>query len=79
MYEKLEESIQDVAINTKLTMTLDTQCVRDMYQDVIDLQTHKSPESFYVMSNRWNEFLQLMTCGESTVLILESSADDAVE
>ena len=75
----LEEHIESLGVHAKFPLTLDETAVKSFYEDVVNRQLDKPPEVHFVMSSRWHEFQQLMTSGQSIVMLLESGDDSAVD
>ena len=71
--------ISSLTVRSSFQIDLDEVAFWELYQGVYERQIEKHPESVYVMANKWYEFQNLMTSGASTVLLLESENNQAVD
>lgn len=76
--EKIEESIRNLGIVAKFSVTFDCESLQRFYLGKAERQMKRPPERHKSFSNRWEEFLHFMTLDKSTILILYCTDGEAV-
>ncbi len=77
---EIESSITDLGIISKFAVRFNDKAVDTFYSGrPKDIQLTKAPERYQRFQNRWEEFVDLMTGGPTTVLLLHSPNGDAID
>jgi len=77
---EIESSITDLGIISKFAVRFDDKTVDAFYSGrPKDTQLSMVPERYQRFQNRWEEFVDLMTGGPTTVLLLHSPNGDAID
>ncbi len=78
--EQIDYSISDLGVLSKFAVRFDDSTVNKFYAGTPKTtQLDMKPERYERFENRWDEFVDLMTAGPTTVLLLYSPDGDAVE
>lgn len=76
----IESSIKNLGIMAKFSLVFRPNIVDEFYTGAPkEIQLDLPPERDFEFSNRWEEFVSIMTKGPTTVLLLWSSKGDAVD
>lgn len=77
--DKIEEMIENLGVVAKFSFTFSTKAAEEFYgggpQESMSKETPLDTEKY---SSRWPEFIDFMTSGPATVLILHSPNGDAI-
>lgn len=77
--DHIEESIANLGVAAKFAIQFDSDTVDNFYRgQPKDIQENLPAERYSPFKNRWEEFVDLMTSGPTTVMLLHSNNGDAI-
>lgn len=78
--EEIETHISDVGILAKFSITFDNEAVNEFYSGgPKEVQLEQSPLRRQDKETRWDEFVSIMTAGPTTILLLHTPENDAIQ